>query len=246
MAETMRSLTELQTLLADNTSRDISPQDIRDLMKTVFGHFASATPGVNNDANDTAGIGVKFSKGSQWINTSGGVIWFCIDDTPGAAVWNYVVTDPSNVFPKGTILDYAGSGAPSGWLLCDGTAVSRTTYSGLFTVIGVTWGAGDGSTTFNVPDLKGRVTIGVGTGTGLTARALADSGGAETHVLSVGELAQHAHSIPTAVAPAGAVTAVGKAVNLTAAANANTNNIGSNNPHNNMQPFKATTKIIKY
>jgi microcystin-dependent protein len=62
-------------------------------------------------------------------------------------------------------LPYAGSSVPDGWLECDGSAVSRTTYADLFTAIGTTWGAGDGSTTFNLPDMRDKVPIGSGTGT---------------------------------------------------------------------------------
>lgn len=62
--------------------------------------------------------------------------------------------------PSGATLPYAGPTAPTGWLLCDGSAVSRTTYPTLFAAIGTTWGAGDGSTTFNVPDMRGRVPAG--------------------------------------------------------------------------------------
>ena len=65
---------------------------------------------------------------------------------------------------RGMIFAYAGASAPTGFLLCDGSAVSRTTYAGLFSLIGTTYGAGDGSTTFNVPDLRGRFAIGAGTG----------------------------------------------------------------------------------
>lgn len=68
------------------------------------------------------------------------------------------------VNPVGMVAPYAGSTAPDYWLLCDGSAVSRTTYANLFAVIGSTFGAGDGSTTFNLPDLRGRTPIGVGTG----------------------------------------------------------------------------------
>lgn len=64
---------------------------------------------------------------------------------------------------RGLIFPYAGSSAPTGFLLCDGSAVSRTTYAELFALIGITYGAGDGSTTFNVPDLRGSVIIGAGT-----------------------------------------------------------------------------------
>lgn len=66
---------------------------------------------------------------------------------------------------SGMIWPYAGTAAPTGFLLCDGSAVSRTTYSGLFAIISTSYGAGDGSTTFNVPDLRGRTIVGVGTGT---------------------------------------------------------------------------------
>lgn len=62
----------------------------------------------------------------------------------------------------GAILQYAGSSLPSGWLLCYGQAISRVTYSALFTAIGTTFGVGNGTTTFNVPDLRGRVAAGKG------------------------------------------------------------------------------------
>lgn len=61
----------------------------------------------------------------------------------------------------GSIFMYAGSTAPTGYLICDGSAVSRSTYSDLFSVIGTTYGTGDGSTTFNIPNLKGKVIVGV-------------------------------------------------------------------------------------
>ena len=64
------------------------------------------------------------------------------------------------VMPTGSIIPFAGKTAPEGWLFCQGQAVSRTTYAQLFAVIGTTYGSGDGSTTFNVPDLRGRVAVG--------------------------------------------------------------------------------------
>jgi len=71
---------------------------------------------------------------------------------------------PANATPTGSLKAFAGSAAPTGWLLCDGSAVSRTTYAGLFAVTSTTYGVGDGSTTFNVPNLAGRVPVGAGTG----------------------------------------------------------------------------------
>lgn len=67
--------------------------------------------------------------------------------------------------PVGTILNYAAATSPSGWLICDGSAISRTTYANLFTAISTTWGVGDGSSTFNLPDLRGAFLRGTGTGT---------------------------------------------------------------------------------
>lgn len=88
----------------------------------------------------------------------------------------------TNAFPPGVITPYAGSSAPLGYLLCDGSAVSRATYPSLFGVIGTTYGVGDGSTTFNLPDMKGRVAVGKSTDTEFDA--LGETGGAKTVTLT--------------------------------------------------------------
>lgn len=149
--------------------------------------------------------------------------------------------------PIASINMFAGSTAPNGWLLCDGTAINRITYARLFSVIGTTYGVGDGTTTFNLPDLRGRTPIGVGTGAGLTARALADEVGAETHQLTEAELAIHYHGITN-----GGAGAYFTGQDGADRANAwyqfgakNTNNAGSNGAHNNMQPSIALNFIIK-
>lgn len=77
--------------------------------------------------------------------------------------------------PPGMIVPYGGAAAPAGWLLCDGSAVSRTAYADLFAVIGTTYGAGNGSTTFTLPDLRGRVAAGANASNALASRAGADS-----------------------------------------------------------------------
>lgn len=90
----------------------------------------------------------------------------------------------------GLIIPFAGSTIPTGFLLCDGTAISRTTFATLFGVIGVTWGVGDGSTTFNIPDCRGRTPFGKATsGTFLT---MGSNGGSETHSHTA---ASHIHSV---------------------------------------------------
>lgn len=85
---------------------------------------------------------------------------------------------------------YAGSTAPSGFLVCDGSAISRTTYSDLFDTIGITYGSGDGTTTFNIPNLVGRVAV--GTSNDMT---LGSTGGSESVTLTVNELPSHVHEI---------------------------------------------------
>ena len=97
----------------------------------------------------------------------------------------------------GTVVDYAGASTPAGYLLCYGQAVSRTTYARLFAALSTTWGAGDGSTTFNVPDLRGRATFGLdnmgGTAAGrlsvtITGTTLGATGGLEAQTITQANL----------------------------------------------------------
>lgn len=97
--------------------------------------------------------------------------------------------------PPGMISSFGGTVAPEGWFLCDGAAVSRTDNAELFSAIGVTFGVGNSVDTFNLPDLRGRMVIGSGEGTGLTAREPGASGGAESTTLSINQLPPHGHGI---------------------------------------------------
>lgn len=220
----------------------------------------------------------------------------------------------------GTVLPFAGSAAPTDWLLCYGQAVSRATYANLFAVIGTTYGAGDGSTTFNVPDLRGRVaagkdnmggtaanrlqvsttitttagsatatvasaagltegmtviastipagvtitfisgtTITLSSGTGVTAgsgtaarfsllgdpQTIGQSGGSNTHSLSVNQMPAHTHSVNNA-----ASTTVGGAYTTASLNTANglqpvTTSTGGGVAHPNVQPTIVLNSIIK-
>ena len=100
---------------------------------------------------------------------------------------------PSGV-PAGIITQFAGSSAPSGWLMCEGQSVSTSTYSALFTAIGYTYG-GAGSS-FTIPNLKGRIPVGRDTTQGEFDN-LGETGGAKTHTLTVAEMASHNHAVGT-------------------------------------------------
>jgi microcystin-dependent protein len=98
-----------------------------------------------------------------------------------------------NNTPAGVINMWATTTAPTSWLLCDGTAVSRTTYAALFAVISTTYGTGDGSTTFNVPNLKGKVAVGRDSAD-VSFDSMGETGGAKTHTLSSAEMPVHTHT----------------------------------------------------
>jgi microcystin-dependent protein len=171
----------------------------------------------------------------------------------------------SDATPTGTILPFAGSVAPSGYQLCDGSSLNRSSYSKLFAVIGTTYGSADGAS-FKVPDLRGRTIIGAGTGSGLSTRTLGANGGAETHTLTINEMPSHNHTIND---PSHAHTSyIGRddgnnsnidgqappgdaaANRLGAATTSSTTGISINNngggaAHNNMQPYTVLNYIIK-
>lgn len=150
--------------------------------------------------------------------------------------------------PVGTITPYGGAAAPSGWLLCNGAAVSRATYSSLFAVVGAAFGPGDNVNTFNLPDLRGRTPIGAGQGAGLSDRVLGVKGGAETHQLTEAQMPGHVHSLPSGASSAGGT----QSGNVVIASLASSSGIAGNNgvagpgqPHNNVQPYQVVNFIIK-
>lgn len=163
--------------------------------------------------------------------------------------------------PTGTVQSFAGSAAPSGWLLCFGQAISRTTYASLYAVTGNTYGAGDGSTTFNLPDCRGRLSAGkdnmggvaagrlTGQTDGVAGTTLGAVGGEETHTLITAEMPEHDHTFNVTSNnvwgnngkggnPAGTNSVNGPI-------SASTNSAGGDGPHNNVQPTIIFNSIIK-
>jgi microcystin-dependent protein len=151
--------------------------------------------------------------------------------------------------PAGAVMEFAGSTAPTGYKLCDGSAISRTTYADLYAVIGTTYGTGDGSTTFNLPNLKGRIPVGYN-GAETEFNALGETGGAKTHTLSNDELPVlylNGGYVDSDFGLAGARNGI---VVTQAAANGfpittNVNTGGGGGEHNNLQPYIVLNYIIK-
>ena len=156
----------------------------------------------------------------------------------------------------GEIRLFGGNFAPVEWAFCDGSVLSISQYQALFSLIGTTYG-GDGVTTFNLPDLRGRLPVHQGTGSDGTSYVLGQSGGAETVLLGSQQIPSHAHSPVAAVAggsqpgPGGGVLAgsAGVALYSSDAANATLDpsavaSAGGGQPHANLQPYLCLSFII--
>lgn len=165
--------------------------------------------------------------------------------------------DAKDAYMTGEIRMVAfGEGSiPSGWLICDGAEINRTTYATLFSAIGTTFGVGNGSTTFNVPDLRGRAIAGkddmgqgsANTVTNSAADSLGGTMGAETHTLTSDEMPAHTHEQRSG-SGSGGVDGFDVTASYTGNAtdnDVNTSSTGGGSAHNNMQPTIFLNFIIK-
>lgn len=165
--------------------------------------------------------------------------------------WKELSIKASDTLPIGSIIPYTSKTTPINWLPCNGQAVSRTDYADLFKIIGTQYGAGDGSTTFNLPDLNSyRVPIGYDAGEEQSSRMnLGTTGGEETHKLTIDEMPSHSHTtntvFPFTAAGLKTCTPNSNSNSYSGIATDVVNNTGGSQPHNNMQPYVTTNYIIK-
>jgi microcystin-dependent protein len=198
-------------------------------------------------------------------------------NSAAAIAWSKMATDTNNVYtnPVGMLAPFAGATAPTGWLLCAGQAVSKTTYAALYTVIGANTYGTDTTSDFYLPDLRGRVPAGVdnmgGTdagrldwtnqlgGVGASSKTVDD--GEQKHTLTTAEIPAHSHSLNVDSANGSVATTSGPGhlkangaslgregspVTAISMSNAVAQNTGGGGAHNNMQPTILLNYIIKY
>lgn len=156
-----------------------------------------------------------------------------------------LVLKPSgDTLPIGGIIAFDSDTIPKGWLLCDGRAVSRTEYAELFKAIGTKHGSGDGSTTFNLPNLKGRTLVGKNS-SDTDFSELGKIGGEKTHTLTTSEIPSHSHHITSVGIGSGNYGYNISSLSIGSEQKEYTDNTGGGQPHNNLQPYLVTNFIIK-
>ena len=191
------------TLTTNNGSSDQARNAVLNFTGTLAANCNVIVPSVDKPyivRNSTSGgysVVVKTSAGSGVAVAPGSVQLIYCDSTN--------VQGPVGGPPTGSMMEFAGASAPSGWLLCDGAAVSRTLYAALFVVLGTAYGVGDGSTTFNLPDRRDRFGVGAGgtyplasTGGGTTtssAGAHSHTGATGSTILTEAQIPAHNHTI---------------------------------------------------
>lgn len=224
-----------------NIDEGCSPANLNNAIRQLMSDLKDFQVG-NKSSNQLAtaggGTGMSSPGSSGNVLTSDGSVWT-------SAAPTYV--------PTGGLLMWGTASAPTGYLNCDGSAVSRTTYSALYAVIGTSYGSGDGSSTFNLPDLRNKFPIGAGS----TYSANSTGGSADAIVVSHTHTATdsgHTHSLTGNLSGGAATLAGGSGGNVYAGNTINTSsgsaNItvassGSSGTNANLPPYVGVYFIIK-
>ena len=201
MAKT--KISEYDSTAANNTDVDgvnlaegCPPSGINNAIREVMAHLKDFQTGSSSDAltvggTFTASGNANFTGEIQLNGSAGTAGQYLTSQGSGSdPTWTSLTA-----FASGMLMMWSTASAPSGWLLCNGSAVSRTTYSALFAVVGTTFGAGDGSTTFNLPDYRNKMPLGAGStysvgATGGSNDAIVVS---HTHTASTNTAGSHTH-----------------------------------------------------
>lgn len=220
-----------------------------DILQNMYSTINDATNQINPINNpftlDSSGRASIVYRGASKFILEGSDI--DPDTGHGTVIWtaDNIGLDVASTIPSGTVQDFAGSETPSGWLLCDGSAVSRVVYAALFTAIGTIWGVGDGSTTFNLPNLARRARVGSGgAGTGTLGASVGSTGGEETHTLTTPEIPAHTHSYTVVSGTNAGASGVSFAAYVSTITGT-TGSTGGGGAHNNIQPSAVMQAIIK-
>lgn len=177
------------------------PRDIRQLAEDIDNYLNATGGGVFNgvlpvfDINGNSSTATKLST-ARTISLGGSLSGSASFDGSANVTISATVDPLAGTVPTGAMMQYLGTTAPNGWLFCTGSAVSRSTYSGLFDLFGTRYGAGNGSTTFNLPDMRERFTR----GSALTGTLSGTAGGSATHQhtntgLTTGSAGGHNHEV---------------------------------------------------
>lgn len=235
---------------ADSLSYHIEPYTLFDNTNILYDYvFSSAVPGGTGTL-----VLTKVSGGTRWYIEYIQLLT-CSSVTPTPSPTPTLTPTPAGeqraLLPIGAVIPWAGNYTPDGWLVADGSCVSRETYADLYDMIGdvyTNYGTPDcplGETcciagqTFSVPDLSGRVVVGAGAGYGLSHRSPGEKFGEEEHQLTVDEMPSHRHGLSTSTTSGGSYFLRGTGGGTTYSGYA-----GSDQPHNIMQPSLALNYLI--